>query len=762
MPDRHASATRGGPAPADSGPGPAPPSEAEAPEVRVSVLLPLPLAGAYDYLAPNELALRPGDVVRVPLSGREVTGVVWDRQAGGEELPAARLKWVQARCQVPAIGPVQRRFIDWVAGYTLAAPGAVLRMALSVPKALEPGKPVIGFRRAAGAADKLSGLRLTPARRRVMAELEDGPARPRAELARAAGVSASVIKGLAEAGVLETLALPPPAAFEAPEAERAGPRLSPAQAAAAAALRELARAGAFGVTLLDGVTGSGKTEVYLEAVAAALGLGRQVLVLLPEIALSAQWLERFNARFGVAPAVWHSELTAAQRRATWRAVALGEARVVVGARSALFLPFSDLGLIVVDEEHDAAFKQEDGVIYHARDMAVVRARLGGNPMVLVSATPSLETVTNVKHGRYARLHLPDRHGGARLPDIELVDLRRDKPPRLKGLGQGWLSPRLRRAIAETLAAGEQALLFLNRRGYAPLTLCRACGHRLACPHCTAWLVEHRLAGRLQCHHCGYETRLPGSCPACHAEGALAACGPGVERLAEELAALYPAARLAVMASDTVTGPSAAAALLGAVEARELDLLVGTQIVAKGHHFPYLTLVGVVDADIGLYGGDLRAAERTYQLLHQVAGRAGRAERPGRVLIQTAEPEHPVMQALASGARDAFIEAESEARARAHMPPFGRLAALILSSPDPRRLEDAARALARAAPNHEGVQALGPAPAPLALLRGRHRCRFLLKARRDAAVPKLVRAWVSRVKLPSNVRLQIDIDPYSFL
>jgi len=762
MPERHASAARTQPAPADPAalPDPAPPAP------RVSVLIPLPLAGAYDYLGPDDPPLRPGEVVRVPLGVREVLGVVWDRDSDVEseagEVPPERLKWVQARCETPPLPEVQRRFIDWVARYTLASPGAVLRMALSVPKALQPPRSVTGYRLVTGAAEILAGIKPTAARGKVIAVLEDGPARPLAEVARAAGVGVSVVKGLAKVGVLESVALPPPPTFEAPRPETAGPTLSPDQDAAAAALRATLKTPCFEVAVLDGVTGSGKTEVYLEAVAAALEGGRQVLVLLPEIALSAQWLERFAARFGAAPAVWHSELTARERRATWRAVAFGEARVVVGARSALFLPFQELGLIVVDEEHDAAFKQEDGVIYHARDMAVVRARLGEIPIVLVSATPSLETVANIEAGRYRRLHLPDRHGGAKLPAVTLVDLRRDKPARIEGLGQSWLSPSLRQAIAETLAADEQVLLFLNRRGYAPLTLCRACGHRMACPHCTAWLVEHRLAGRLQCHHCGFETRLPARCPACQAEGALAPCGPGVERLAEEVAALYPQARTAVMASDTLGGPSAAAALLRAVAAREVDLLIGTQVVAKGHHFPHLTLVGVVDADLGLYGGDLRAAERTYQLLHQVAGRAGREARPGRVLIQTAEPEHPVMQALASGARDRFIEVETEARQSAGMPPFGRLVALILSSPDPAALEQAAQALARSAPRYDGVQVLGPAPAPLAILRGRHRRRFLLKARREVAVQTMVRDWVAQVKLPGKLRLQIDIDPYSFL
>ncbi len=764
MPERHASAARTQPTPAEPPalPGLAP----SAP--RVSVLIPLPLAGAYDYLGPDDPPLAPGEVVRVPLGAREVLGVVWDRDSDPETeieadmVPAERLKWVQERCETLPLPEVQRRFIDWVARYTLASPGAVLRMALSVPRALEPPRPVTGYRLTAGAEAIFAGIKPTAARGKVIAVLKDGPARPLAELARAAGVGVSVVKGLVKVRVLETVELPPPATFEAPRPETAGPTLSPDQDAAAAALRATLKAPNFEVAVLDGVTGSGKTEVYLEAVAAALEGERQVLVLLPEIALSAQWLERFAARFGVAPAVWHSELTARERRATWRAVAFGEARVVVGARSALFLPFQELGLIVVDEEHDAAFKQEDGVIYHARDMAVVRARLGEIPIVLVSATPSLETAANIEAGRYRRLHLPDRHGGAKLPTVTLVDLRQDKPARIEGLGQSWLSPSLRQAITETLAADEQVLLFLNRRGYAPLTLCRACGHRMECPHCTAWLVEHRLAGRLQCHHCGFETRLPERCPACLAEDALAACGPGVERLAEEVAALYPEARTAVMASDTLGGPSAAAALLRAVAAREVDLLIGTQVVAKGHHFPHLTLVGVVDADLGLYGGDLRAAERTYQLLHQVAGRAGREARPGRVLIQTAEPEHPVMQALASGARDRFIEVETEARQRAGMPPFGRLVALILSSPDPAALEQAARALARTAPHSDGVQVLGPAPAPLAVLRGRHRRRFLLKARREVAVQPLVRDWVAQVKLPGKLRLQIDIDPYSFM
>jgi len=755
MPDRHASAAKASPNTADSSPN----LEVGPGLDRVPVLIPLPLPGAYDYLVPPDQPLHPGDVVRVPLGRREVAGVVWDRPVDGElaDLPASRLKYVLSRYDVPPFSAIQRRFLDWVADYTMASPGAVLRMALSVPAALDPPRPVAAYRLGAEATT----AKLTAARRRVLAELAGGPARPLAELARAAGVSPSVIKGLCDLGLVEGVALPPRPAFAAPDHERLGPALSADQAAAAEALIENL-AGGFAVTVLDGVTGSGKTEVYFEAMAAALARGSQVLVLLPEIALSAQWLERFAERFSASPAVWHSELTATQRRATWRAVAYGEARVVVGARSALFLPFAELGLIVIDEEHDAAFKQEEGVVYHARDMAVVRAQLGALSIILVSATPSLESVVNADAGRYNRLHLPDRHGGAQMPQVTLIDLRRDKPQRVEGIGQGWLSPPLRQAVAETLAAGEQTMLFLNRRGYAPLTLCRACGHRLQCPQCTTWLVEHRLAGRLQCHQCGHQAAIPEACPACQAEGTLAACGPGVERLAEEVAVLFPDARTTVMASDTVTGPSAAAALLAAVAAREIDIVIGTQIVAKGHHFPYLTLVGVVDADLGLFGGDLRAAERTHQLLHQVAGRAGRAERAGRVFLQTVEPTHPVMQALASGERDRFLDLEIETRTRAGLPPFGRLAALILSDPDADRLDAVCRALARAVPQAEGIEVLGPAPAPFAILRGRHRRRFLLKARRGLRPQPFLRRWLAAVRLPSQVRLQVDIDPYSFL
>ncbi len=739
---------------------------------RLRVLLPLPLAGAYDYRADFADGLRPGAFVRVPLGGRHLAGVVWDASNGADGDTAvadSRLKDVGRRCDVPSMPDDMRRFIDWVAAYTLTPPGAVLRMAMSVPEALETPRAVSGVRLAGAAPhpdsiDPEDKKRLTPTRRRVLQALAGGPPRAAAELAREAGVGVGVVRAMVDLGWLELAEMapkPPAVPGDGPDGDRAGPALSPDQAAAAAALTGKLDAG-FSVTLLDGVTGSGKTEVYFEAIAAALRAGRQALVLLPEIALSAQWFARYEARFGAPPAVWHSEIGVAQRRRTWRDIAEGRVPVVVGARSALFLPFPRLGLIVVDEEHEAAFKQEEGVIYHARDMAVVRARFAKIPAVLVSATPSLETTINVERGRYDALHLPDRHGGAALPEIRTVDLRRDPPPRNQ-----FLSPVLREALRDTLAAGEQAMLFLNRRGYAPLTLCRTCGHRLSCPSCTAWLVEHRRTGKLLCHHCGYTAPHPSACPSCGGTDSFVPCGPGVERVAEEATALFPEARIAVVTSDTIDGPRAAEEFVRRMAEHEIDLLVGTQIVAKGHHFPKLTLVGVVDADLGLGGGDLRAGERTYQLLHQVAGRAGRGERPGRALLQTYMPEHPVMQALVGlsdgrDSRDRFLAAEADERQRHGWPPFGRLAALIVAGPDERAVDRVARQLGATAPHGEGIEVLGPAPAPLALLRGRHRRRLLVKARRDVNIQAAIDAWLAPLRPPSGVRIQVDIDPYSFL
>ena len=731
---------------------------------RIAVLVPLPLAGPYDYSVPEGLSIAPGQFVQVPLGKRVVTGVAWGQAEN--RIDPARLREVEAVLDVQPLSDDLRETIAWTAAYTLSAPGAVLRMAMSVPEALDPPRLETAYTLSGSAAPDgaakdgaaQGGVRKTKARERLLALLADGKPRRMADIGRASGVSASVVHGLVDAGLVRTVSISLEEKLPVPDWRRAGPSLTPAQAAAAERLRsQIAAGSARTVTLLDGVTGSGKTEVYFEAIAAALARRRQVLVLLPEIALTIDWLRRFEVRFGAPPAHWHSEVGRVKRRETWRAVASGEAQVVVGARSALFLPFRALGLIIVDEEHDASFKQEDGVIYNARDIAIVRARNADCPVVLSSATPSLETTVNVERGRFEHVGLPERFGSAGLPKISAIDMRAETMA-----SQSWLSPSLREAIAGALGAGEQALLFLNRRGYAPLTLCRGCGHRIACSNCSAWLVEHRLAGRLQCHHCGYSAAPPGICPKCEAADAFVACGPGVERLLEEATEAFPAARIALMSSDTLRGPAATEALIGRIRAREFDLVIGTQLVAKGHNFPHLTLVGVVDADLGLDGGDLRAAERTYQVLHQVAGRAGRAERPGQALIQTYNPDHPVMEALIAGDRDGFIAAEAESRRRSEMPPFGRLAGIIVTGRDEAAVAAASRALARAAPRIAGVRVFGPAPAPLALIRGRHRHRLLVKAPLSVRLQPILSDWLSRAPARGGVRIHVDIDPYSFL
>ena len=731
------------------------------PSRRVQVLLPLPLPATLDYLAPEDGSfLEPGAFVRVPLGSRTLTGVVWDSVDSG--LRSDRLKDVLEILPVRGLAPDFRRFVERVATYTMAPPGAVLRMTMSVPEALRaPRARLVCALSAAGLAalaDICPATPLTPMRRRVLEVLRDGPPLPAADIARLAECGAGVVRDLVARGLVEPRSVSAERIEGAvPGWRRSGPALSPDQSVAARGLVERIDQGVFGVMLLDGVTGSGKTETYFSAIAAALAAGRQVLVLLPEIALSAQWLERFRDCFGVLPAQWHSDVGRTARCGTWRAVVTGQARVVVGARSALFLPFADLGLIIVDEEHDPSYKQEEGVCYQARDMAVLRASLANIPIVLVSATPSLETVVNVARGRYQRVALPRRYAMAELPAVRLIDLRQQRIERGR-----FLSPPLVAELAATLAAGEQALLFLNRRGYAPLTLCRACGHRLRCPSCTAWLVEHRFTRHLLCHHCGHTEPVPAVCPECLTAKTLVPCGPGVERLSEEVADLFPMARTGLMVSDLLSGPQAAAALTQAMAEQRIDVLIGTQIVAKGYHFPMLTLVGVVDADLGLTGGDLRAAERTYQLVHQVGGRSGRAERAGRVVIQTFMPDQPVMKALAEGNRDRFLEAEATARRAARLPPFGRLAAVIVSAADPDSSDFVAQALSRAAPQLPGVIVLGPAPAPLAVLRGRHRRRFLVKSERHVNVQVVLRDWLSRVRLAGAARVQVDIDPYSFL
>jgi primosomal protein N' (replication factor Y) len=718
----------------------------------VDVLVPVALDHAYSYRAPHNIELAAGDVVRVPLGAREYTGVVWQDNAAPQPRLDNRLKDVAAKLDIPPLKPELRKFVDWVAAYTLAPRGMVLRMALRMGEQLGPERVRLGVR-LAGAAP----ARMTTARARVLRLLADGLARPKGEAAHEAGVSIGVLDGLIDEGTLEALELPAEPLAAAPDPAYAVPDFTPAQAAAAAALRDRVTAGDFSVTLIDGVTGSGKTEVYFEAVAAAIERGRQSLILMPEIALTVPFLDRFAARFGVRPAEWHSGLGQRRRARTWHAVAAGETQVVAGARSALFLPYADLGLIIVDEEHDAAYKQEDGVHYHARDMAVVRGHLARIPVVLASATPSVETEVNARRGRYGRAHLPERFGAAPLPAVEAIDLKREGPPRGR-----YVAPRLAEAVRSALERNEQALLFLNRRGYAPLTLCRACGFRFSCPNCDAWLVDHRFRRQLACHHCGFAIPRPAGCPKCQASDSFVACGPGVERLAEETAALFPRSRLMVLSSDLVTTPERLREELKEIAEGTVDIVIGTQLVAKGHHFPRLNLVGIIDADLGLANGDPRAAERTFQLIHQVAGRAGRESGRGRGYLQTHQPDHPVMCALIAGDREAFYASEIAARERTHYPPFGRLASLVISGPDRPSTEGYARKLGAAAPPTE-ARVLGPAEAPIAVIRGRHRFRLLVKAPRRFDLAAYLRGWLSGApKATKGVRLEVDVDPMSFL
>jgi primosomal protein N' (replication factor Y) len=733
----------------------------EAPQMCVDVLLPLGLEGAYTYLVPSQLPsqrpsrlpVRAGAYVQVPLGPRERIGVVWsDPYPVAEVEKPERLREILHIYDAPVLEDLNREFIDWVAQYTLSPPGAVLRMALRVPTALEPPRVKTGYR-ANGAVPE----RMTPQRARVLEVAGEGPAWSAAQLAEAAGVSPAVVKSLSDAGGLEKIELPAFAPFRMPDPAALNVRLNSAQQEAAETLRKSVAGRDFSVTLIDGVTGSGKTEVYFEAMAAALAAGQQVLLLLPEIALTGQFIERVEERFGAPPAEWHSGMRARERERVWRAVASGEARIVVGARSALFLPWTNPGLIVVDEEHEPAFKQDDGVMYHARDMAVVFGALGKFLVILASATPSLESLVNVDRGRYGVVHLPDRHGRAELPEITLVDLRAEQP----APGQ-WLSEPLRIAVAEALENGSQALLFLNRRGYAPLTLCRACGHRFECPNCQAWLVEHRFRRQLMCHHCGHGEPAPPACPACGTEDGLVACGPGVERLAEEAVEKFPDAKIAILSSDLMGGAAGLRETLRNIVSGHYNLIIGTQLVAKGHHFPELTLAGIVDADIGLGNGDPRAAERTWQLLSQVAGRSGRGEKPGRAIIQTHMPDHPLMVALKRGDREGFLAHEKRGRELAGLPPYGRLAGVIISGADQHETLRFAQSLAARVPLGEDVRVLGPAPAPLAMIRGRHRFRFLVKTGRDVNIQAFLNAWLGDVKTRGSIRMAIDVDAYSFM
>jgi primosomal protein N' (replication factor Y) (superfamily II helicase) len=709
----------------------------------VAVMVPAPMPTALTYTVGEGQHVVPGSIVKVPLGRRLVLGTVWGKSTDAAN--PARLKPIAEVMDGPPLRAPLRAFIDWVADWTLSPPGMVMRMVTRGEELLQSEPPISAVRRIGP-----DPQRLTPARQKVLQRMQQGETYSKAGLADLAGVSPAVIDGLVKAGVLEALKLAREPGHIEPDPSFNPSTLSEGQARAVSALSQ--HASDPDIVLLEGVTGSGKTEVYFEAIANTMRAGRQALIMLPEIALTGALLDRFGQRFGAMPAEWHSAITPRARRQVWQGVAQGRVNVVIGARSALYLPFADLGLIIVDEEHEAAYKQEEWVTYNARDMAIVRGRFEKAQVILASATPSVESRINARLGRYRHIALPARYAARPLPRLAAIDLR--KTPAQRG---SWLAPPLVEAMEATLERGQQSLLFLNRRGYAPLTLCRSCGHRFECALCSAWLVQHRFTQTLNCHHCGHAEPLPPDCPQCGKQGTLVPSGPGVERIAEEVATRFPQARALVLSSDMAGGPKRLKAELEAVARGEVDIVVGTQLVAKGHNFPGLTLVGVIDADVGFGQGDPRASERTFQLLTQVTGRAGRAEKPGLGLIQTHMPEHPVLQALLTHDTERFYALEEAARQRAHLPPFVRFVAVIVSGSDNAKL------LKECAPHRELMTLLGPVDAPLAMLRGRHRQRLLVRGPRGRQTQAYVKQWLANApKTRGDMRVDVDVDPQSFL
>jgi primosomal protein N' (replication factor Y) (superfamily II helicase) len=732
-------------------------TRAEPQPLIVEVLLPLALDQPYSYKVPAELNLKQGDVVAIPFGTRDAIGVVWNINTSTIK-HESKLKSIKEKLDWPAFTLAMYQFIEWIARYTLAPRGLVMKMALRDPESVAPERPKISVR--------LTGLqpkRPTAQRLRLMDIVKTAGELPKADIARLAEVSTSVMNALIDEGVLETYVMAS-LTGAALDPDFAQFDLSPDQQEAAQILAQKVRETQASVTLLEGITGSGKTEVYFEAIAAALKLGKQVLILMPEIALTSQFLERFTKRFGARPCEWHSGISEAKRTRHYHAIASGVIQVAAGARSALFLPFNNLGLIIVDEEHEAAYKQGDGVHYHARDMAVVRGKFENCAVILASATPSIETRVNAEHGRYTHVRLHSRFGGRVLPDLSAIDMRKDAPK----TGE-WITPLLQMAILETVQRGEQAILFLNRRGFAPLTLCRACGHRWQCPHCTAWLVEHRFRASLVCHHCGHIERTPRDCVACGETNSLSPVGPGVERLGEEVANKFKDHRSVVLSSDFSGGSERLREELEKVAKGEFDIIIGTQLIAKGHNFPGVTLAAVIDADIGLANGDPRASERTFQLLQQVTGRAGRGAIKGRGILQTYQPEHPVLKAILSGDSERFYAQEIELRRQMSLPPFGRLAGIIVSAATRVEAENHAKLIARAALElskqsiYADISTLGPADAPIAIIRGRHRFRLLLKAPRKADIQAFMREVLTKIGTArGSVRVLVDVDPMSFM
>ncbi len=721
------------------------------------VLLPLIFDDIFDYSSDEKLEL--GQLVLVPFGREEHVGIVY-KIGKSANIDEKKIKPIKEVINLPLISHNLILFIEKVAQYNLAPKGLVLKMVLGQKTNQLPKQKVqlLGLNIK---NENLNGIRITENRKAVFDFLDNGIEAHKDLIIEKTGVSETVINAMIKSGFLYKKEI---LINEESELQQVNlnkhVELTQEQQNASDILIKKVNNG-FSATLLDGVTGSGKTEVYFEAVAEALSLNKQVLVLVPEISLTTQWLKRFEKRFGVTPYIWHSEVSIKDKAKTWKAVSLNNAKVVVGARSALFLPYADLGIIVVDESHDHSFKQESLVNYQGRDMAVLRAHLEQIPIVLSTATPDLETIVNVEEEKYDIVKLRKRYAKATLPEIKIIDIKKDKPQ--KGTwGVSFISPCLVEELKNNLEKGEQSMLFLNRRGYAPLLICRDCGHRIQCPHCTSWLSEHRITGEVICHHCGFKMFTPKRCPSCASEDGLTACGPGVERIAEEVKNRFPTARVEILSSDITTNYKEISEVIRKTSNKEVDILIGTQILAKGHNFPDLTLVGVIDADLGLMGTDLRSTEQTFQLLSQVAGRAGRGEKKGFVYLQTLYPDNLVLDAVIKHDREAFVDIEKSSRLMLKMPPYGKLAAIIVSSTNNEIAETTAYMLGRCAPHTDNIQTFGPAPAPLNLLRGRYRYRLLLKTAKNVDIQKIIKIWLKMVKVKSNVRIDVDINPYSFM
>ena len=720
----------------------------------------------FDYLTGIHKNIKVGDIVKVPFSNKGlIWGVVRNKKLYSNN---TKLKTVVDISELPSLSSNYLKFIDWVAEWTMASPGSVLKLALSVPSAFDPIKqktvwtlsPICkNLKTVKEVILYFNKIKITQNRQKILNSLFKTKVKSSSELINETGVSLSVIKTLEKNKLIQkTQSLRTEHyLFELPITDFNKVDLTKDQVKASDLLVKHVKMEDFRTILLDGVTGSGKTEVYFEAVAAALNLNKQVLILLPEISLSFIWIERFKKRFGVKPAEWHSNLTPKVRRETWRELSKGQAKIVVGARSALFLPLPNLGLVIVDEEHDHSFKQEEGVLYNARDMALIRSKLFKCPIILSSATPSLETWSNSRNKKYSTVKLQKRIGEAQMPTINLIDMRTNS-----ALHGSWISNHLEMEILENFKKKELVLLFLNRRGYAPLTLCKSCGFRLSCEFCKSWLVEHRSINNFLCHQCGYLKKIKSTCDSCGEENSMISCGPGVERLKEEISLKFPEAKTEILSSDTIQNPESLNQFIKKINDQSIDLIIGTQIVAKGHNFRRLTLVGIIDGDISLSGGDLRASEKTFQLLQQVSGRSGRENLPGKVFIQTYDPENDVMKALQKNNRDDFLKIEALDRQESQMPPFGRLAAIIISSKNESILDFLANKLAVQVPKFKDVIILGPAPAPVAIIRGRHRRRFLIKTSKNVNIQKVIKVWISSIKVHSSVKLAIDIEPYTFM